>query len=96
MPTKGELLTIYAPDLKIDFVLKGPVFLIPLGNDLYTVGATYDWDDTTNNVTEKGKEELLDKLKTLISCSFEVVDQVAGIRPTVKDRRPLVGQHTYS
>ena len=92
--TKGELLTIHASDLKIDFVLKGPVFLIPLGNDLYTVGATYDWNDTSNTVTDKGKEELLGKLKTLISCSFEVVDQVAGIRPTVKDRRPLVGQHS--
>ncbi|GGK11050.1 FAD-dependent oxidoreductase [Yeosuana aromativorans] len=94
VPTKGELLTIHAPDLKVDFVLKGPVFLIPLGNDLYTVGATYDWNDTSNTVTDKGKEELLGKLKTLISCSFEVVDQVAGIRPTVKDRRPLVGQHS--
>lgn len=94
VPTKGELLTIHAPDLKIDFVLKGPVFLIQLGNDLYTVGATYDWNDTSNTVTDKGKEELLGKLKTLISCSFEVVDQVAGIRPTVKDRRPLVGQHS--
>lgn len=93
VPTKGELLTIYAPDLKIDFVLKGPVFLIPLGDDLFIVGATYDWSDTSNSVTDKGKEELLGKLKTLISCSFKVVDQVAGIRPTVKDRRPLVGQH---
>ena len=93
VPTKGELITIHAPDLKIDFVLKGPVFLIPLGDDLYTVGATYNWDDTSNAVTEKGKEELLAKLKTLVLCSFKVVDQVAGIRPTVKDRRPLVGQH---
>ncbi|WP_338359842.1 FAD-dependent oxidoreductase [Yeosuana marina] len=93
VPTKGELLTIFAPDLSIDFVLKGPVFLIPLGDHLYTVGATYNWEDTTNNITKKGKDELLSKLKTLISCSFEVVNHVAGVRPTVKDRRPLVGQH---
>ncbi|MFB9055876.1 NAD(P)/FAD-dependent oxidoreductase [Mariniflexile ostreae] len=93
VPTKGELLTIYAPDLKIDYVLKGPVFLIPLGNDLYSVGATYEWEDTTHNITEKGKIELLEKLKTLITCSFKIIGQVAGIRPTVKDRRPLVGQH---
>ena len=32
-------------------------------------------------------------MERLISCPFEVVDQVAGVRPTVKDRRPLVGQH---
>ena len=91
--TKGELLTIHAPDLKMDFVLKGPVFLIPIGDDNYIVGATYNWEDRTHEVTLKGKEELLAKLNTMITCSYKVVNQVAGIRPTVKDRRPLVGQH---
>ncbi|WP_452227674.1 MULTISPECIES: NAD(P)/FAD-dependent oxidoreductase [unclassified Lacinutrix] len=90
---KGELLTIHAPDLKIDFVLKAGVFLIPIGNDLYTVGATYDWKDKTNNITAEAKEQLLKKLKTFLKCEFKVVHQVAGIRPTVTDRRPLVGQH---
>ena len=92
--TKGELITIHAPDLKIDYVLKSSVFLIPLGDDLYTVGATYEWTDKTNKTTQKGKDELLKKLKTFLKCEFEVVDQVAGIRPTVIDRRPLVGQHS--
>lgn len=94
VPTKGELLTIYAPDLKIDFVLKGSIVLIPLKNDLYLVGATYDWNDTSHDITLKAKETLLEKLKTMITCSFKVVNQLAGIRPTVKDRRPLVGRHT--
>ena len=93
--TKGELLTIHAPDLKMDFVLKGPVFLIPIGDDHYIVGATYNWEDRTHEVTLKGKEELLAKLNTMITCSYKVVNQVAGIRPTVKDRRPLVGQHVF-
>ncbi|MDN3665802.1 NAD(P)/FAD-dependent oxidoreductase [Algibacter miyuki] len=93
VPTKGELLTILAPELKMNFVLKAGVFLIPLGDDLYTVGATYDWHDTTHDTTKKAEKELLDKLIKVIDCEFEVVNQVAGIRPTVKDRRPLVGQH---
>lgn len=93
VPTKGELLTIYASQLNIDYVLKGPVFLIPLEEDLYLVGATYDWNDLSNKPSEKGKETLLTKLKTLINCPFEVVNQLAGVRPTVKDRRPLVGKH---
>lgn len=91
--TKGELLTIHAPLLKLDFVLKSNVFLIPLGDDLYRVGATYEWVDKTNTPTENGKQELLDKLKTVINCPFEVVAHDAGIRPTVIDRRPLVGTH---
>ncbi|HAI16714.1 MAG TPA: FAD-dependent oxidoreductase [Xanthomarina gelatinilytica] len=91
--SKGELLTIYAPALKIDYILKSSVFILPLGEDLYHVGATYNWKDKTNAVTKEGREELLNKLKTFLNCNFEVVDQVAGIRPTVKDRRPLVGRH---
>lgn len=90
---KGELLTIYAPDLEIDFVLKSSVFIMPLGNQQFKVGATFDWDDKTSNPSEKGKKELLQKLDAILKVPYEVVDHVAGIRPTVKDRRPLVGKH---
>ncbi|WP_420574998.1 NAD(P)/FAD-dependent oxidoreductase [Kordia sp.] len=91
--TKGELLFIKAPDLKIDYVLKSSVFLIPQGNDIYTVGATYNWKDKTHIPTEEAKLELIEKLSKLIHCEYEIIDQVAGIRPTVIDRRPLVGAH---
>ncbi|MDN3492844.1 NAD(P)/FAD-dependent oxidoreductase [Winogradskyella bathintestinalis] len=91
--SKGEILTIEAPDLNIDYAIKSSVFIIPLGDDLYNVGATYDNVDKTNATTEKAKEELLSKVNTVLKCKYEVVNQVAGIRPTVKDRRPLVGQH---
>lgn len=91
--TKGELLTIYAPDLKIDYVLKSSVFLIPLGNNLYRLGATYDWKDKTTQTTESGKEELLQKLKRFLKCEFTVINHFAGMRPTVNDRRPLIGRH---
>lgn len=91
--SKGELITINAPQLKLDFVLKSSVFIIPLGGSIYRIGSTYDHTDKTNAITSQAREELLTKLKTLINCDFEVINQVAGIRPTVKDRRPLVGTH---
>lgn len=91
--TKGELLIIKAPNLKLDVVIKSSVFILPIGNDLYKVGATYDWSDKTNNPTEAGKQELIEKLNELISCDYEIVQHFAGVRPTVKDRRPLVGTH---
>ena len=91
--TKGEIITIKAPDLKLDVVLKASVFIIPLGKDIYIVGATYNWADKTKSITEDARLELITKLKTIITCDFEIIDQVAGIRPTVKDRRPLVGSH---
>jgi len=92
--SKGEILTIKAPELKIDYAIKSSVFVIPLGDDLYNVGATYDNEDKTNTPTESAKEELLSKVKTFITCDFEVENHVAGVRPTVKDRRPLVGRHS--
>ncbi|WP_272021949.1 NAD(P)/FAD-dependent oxidoreductase [Olleya namhaensis] len=91
--TKGQLLTIHAPDLKLDYVLKSSVFVIPLGDDMYRVGSTYEQKDKTNTITQEAKDMLLDKLKAFVDCDFQVISQVAGVRPTVKDRKPLVGRH---
>ena len=90
---KGELLTIHAPQLKLKQMLKSSVFMLPLGNDLYKVGATFNWQDKTSTPTKKGKEELIDKLNTIIDTPYTIKEHVAGIRPTVKDRRPLLGKH---
>ncbi|OUR94360.1 FAD-dependent oxidoreductase [Flavobacteriales bacterium 34_180_T64] len=90
---KGEVITIKAPDLNINFILKSSVFLVPEGDDLYYVGATYDWKDKTDAISKEGREELVAKLSRFLKCDFTVVNQLAGIRPTVKDRRPLVGKH---
>lgn len=88
---KGEYIIINAPDLNLKFMLKASLIIIPLGNDLYKVGTTYERDNYTNNTTQKAKEELKTKLSKIINCSFDVVDQIAGIRPTTRDRRPLMG-----
>ena len=94
--TKGELLTIKAPNLKLDVILNTSIYIIPLGDSIFKVGATYNWEDKTNCPTDEGKSELFTKLKEILTCDFEVLDHLAGVRPTVKDRKPLVGTHpTY-
>ena len=92
--TKGELFKIKAPLLDLDVILNTSVFILPLGNDLFKVGATYNWMDKTDTPTEEGKSELIEKIKEIIHCDFEIIEHLAGVRPTVKDRKPLVG--TYS
>ena len=94
--TKGETLTIkLTHDHAIPFkiVLNKAVFILPIGNDLYKVGATYEWDDLSENTTEKGKLDLVDKLQKVLKVPFEIINHQAGIRPTVNDRRPLIGLH---
>src|SRR5690606_29038269 len=88
---KGEYIIIKAPTLKLNALLKGSVYVIPLGKDKYKVGATYSRDDYSTNSTEEAKKEILSKLKTFINCSFEVILQTSGVRPTTKDHRPLLG-----
>ncbi len=90
---KGELITIYAPKLNIDFLIKAAVFVLPLGDNYYKIGATFNWKDKTKDPTENGKQELLVKLNSFITVPYTIVNHTAGIRPTVKDRRPLVGKH---
>ncbi len=91
--TKGELLIIKAPNLDLDVIINTSVFIVPLGDGLFKVGATYNWQDKTCVVTDEGKKELIDKLREIITCDFEIVAHFAGVRPTVKDRRPLIGTH---
>ncbi|CAZ95204.1 NAD(P)/FAD-dependent oxidoreductase [Zobellia galactanivorans] len=91
--SKGEYLMVKAPDLKEDKAIKSAIFIIPQGGDVYRVGANYERNDKTNTPTEAAKNGLLDKLRAVLKCDFELIDQVAGIRPTVEDRKPLVGRH---
>lgn len=90
---KGELMIIHAPKLNIDFLVKSTLFVLPLGNHYYKVGATFNWKDKTSEPSEEGKIELVEKLQKVLNIPYEIVAQSAGIRPTVKDRRPLVGLH---
>lgn len=91
--TKGEILIILAPEFKLDVSINSGVFILPIGNDMYKVGATYEWEDKTALPTEKGRAELIAKLNEVILCDYTVIDHMAGIRPTVKDRKALIGTH---
>lgn len=91
--TKGELLIIKAPKLDLEVIINSSLFILPLGNGFFKIGATYNWADKTDIPTQDGKTELVEKLKEIINCNFEIVEHDAGVRPTVKDRKPLVGTH---
>lgn len=94
--SKGEYLILKVPELNLKVMIKASVFIIPLGNDLYKVGATYSHEDYTCKPTQRARKELTEKLSKLIQCPFEIVDHIAGIRPTTKDRRPLLGSFPHS
>ncbi len=93
-PAKGEILTIYCEGLKLhNNIFNKGFFILPLGNNLYKIGATYEWEELNDIPTEKRKEELIKKINTVITSSYQIVSHHAGVRPSVIDRRPVIGNH---
>lgn len=89
---KGEGLTVRIPGLRLDRVVHRGVFLLPLGDELYRVGATFAWDDVWCGPSEEARHHLLDRLRRLVDREVEVLDQWSGVRPASKDRRPILGR----
>jgi hypothetical protein len=94
-PVKGELIHIQPEDdLPNETIFNRGVFMVKRPQDnYYRVGATYEWKDLSTQTTQKARETLINKLDQLIKFNYKIVDQVAGVRPATKDRRPFIGTH---
>lgn len=92
VPVRGEGLTVRMPGLGLKSIVHRGVFVVPLGQDRYRVGATFAWDDVWSGPTEEGQRYLLDRLARLWSGPVEVLEHWAGVRPTARDRRPILGR----
>ena len=92
-PAKGEIMKIRCEQVDVPYILNKNGFVLPLGEGCFKVGATYEWEDLSHKTTEKGKGELQKKLETMLSVEYEVMGYDTGIRPAVKDRRPVLGKH---
>ena len=91
---KGEYLIFKSKSLQANrSIFKSRNFIIPLGDDIYKYGATYSRETLNHDPTSEARNQLVKQLSEMIQCDFEVIDQQAGIRPTVRDRKPLVGAH---
>ncbi len=94
--TKGEVLIIKIkgqPDF--EKILKHRVFIVPLADDTYWIGATYDKQFGGSQPTDRGFSFLKQKLDDLLKLPYEIVTHKAAVRPTVKDRRPILGLHPH-
>lgn len=90
---KGEVLLVKIPNANFNKILKHKLFIVPLQNDLYWIGSTYDWDNLDELPTEEVKQFLIKKLEKVLTVPYEIIDHQAAIRPTTFDRRPFLGLH---
>jgi glycine/D-amino acid oxidase-like deaminating enzyme len=92
-PNQGEVLDVEALDLPTEYVLNRGAYVVPLGQGRVRVGATYRWPPFSPEPTAEAREELSQRLREVTSVPFRVTGQRAGVRPAVRDRKPLLGTH---
>lgn len=77
-----------------NITIKKKHFLFPLENDLYFYGGTYDRDQLHHHIDDSAVEQLTNGLAEFYPYDFEIQEVNFGFRPTVKDRRPIIGKHS--
>ncbi len=90
---KGETLTLRWDGPCDDRIHNFGKWLFPLGGGEARAGSTFKWADLTETTTDAGRAEILDGLARVLPVQPEVIGQRAGIRPILKDSRPVAGLH---
>ncbi|MCQ4034303.1 NAD(P)/FAD-dependent oxidoreductase [Kaistella montana] len=94
IPNKGHHLKVRLSEkLNHQLTLKKKHFLFPLNEEFYYYGGTYDPNFRSEEIDEFKKEELITGLQEFYPHDFQVEEVNFGFRPTVKDRRPILGNH---
>jgi hypothetical protein len=92
--TKGEIIHFKSKDLKLNEITHSGTIIIPISNDTYYAGATFNWD--TNNLfsSKESEIEIIEKIKKIKNFTYKLIDHKVSIRPSVFDRRAIIGRHS--
>jgi len=95
IPNKGHHIKVMLSErIPNDVTIKKKHFLFPLHDNLYFYGGTYDREQLHHHIDESAVDQLKNGLSEFYPYDFEINDVNFGFRPTVKDRRPIIGQHS--
>ncbi|WP_232826423.1 NAD(P)/FAD-dependent oxidoreductase [Lewinella sp. IMCC34183] len=91
--TKGEVLIVRTAAPALDRLFKHRIFLVPQGRNTYWVGATNANRFDDDSPTPTNRQYLEDRLREVLTVPYEILEHQSAVRPTVRDRRPLLGRH---
>jgi glycine/D-amino acid oxidase-like deaminating enzyme len=91
-PAKGESIVFECKDIPQHFLLKHKYFIAPLGNHIFWLGSNYE-QSLDLRPSQLNYEKMCAYLSKHLNHSFSIIKHETGIRPTVKDRKPLIGRH---
>lgn len=88
---KGQLLCGRSSSALPKIIYNGKIYIIPTSEKEFICGATYEWDYINNEPDEFGKNYLIEELNKVVKFDYTITDHKAATRPTVIDRKPIVG-----
>ncbi len=94
IPCKGEVLTIDCADSFTNkIVKKNGIYLVPSAKNRYKAGATYQWNNDSEQPEKASKLLIEAQLKNMLIHPFTSIDHQAAIRPTTQNREVIAQQH---
>ena len=91
-PLKGETLSAFSPEIpETNIINGGGVYVVPISNHNFRVGATYEHTYTDALPSPEGLEKLQAGLNKLLIPALNITGHFAGLRPAIKGRRPVAG-----
>ncbi len=93
-PAKGEWMRVRLGEpLRADVIVNGPCWIQPLPDGTARAGATYTWSSFESGPTADARITLVKNLAATYNGPFEILSQHVGVRPIVRDTRPVAGRH---
>jgi glycine/D-amino acid oxidase-like deaminating enzyme len=92
-PNKGEVLYIEVNDLPDTYLFKKGVNLVPVEENIYWVGSSYEWSFDNDQPSPEFLNKTNQLLKNWLKLPFKIIDHRTAIRPATLERRPFVGMH---
>ncbi len=93
IPNKGHHISVFAEGYHHCETFKKKHFLFPYENGSFYYGGTYDRGNTAEEIDENAIEQLENGLAEIIPAHFRIQEKVCAFRPTMPDRKPILGRH---
>ena len=91
--TRGDLIKVNIPELSTEYIVNKNKFILPIDNS-YLFGSTYIPSiKPIANFVNDHYNTLKQSLSELLNVPYEITEHTYGVRPTIKDRRPVLGHH---
>jgi glycine oxidase len=90
--SKGNVLMLHT-SLPESHILHKGKWVLPLGENMFKLGSTYSVDISSEAPDPSAETELMTFMNTFNKNESKILHHEAGIRPILKDNKPVLGRH---